>query len=51
MEFLAGIVFTLFVGFIGHKINQSIKKKKAREAYVPVKTQRPIKDFPDPRKP
>ena len=35
MEFLAGIIFTLFIGFIGYKIDQANKRKKTREAYIP----------------
>jgi len=32
MEFLAGIIFTLFVEFIGYKIYQSRQRRKDRRA-------------------
>ncbi len=42
MEFLAGIIFTLFIGFIGYKFDLAIKRKKARAAYIPPNGSRPV---------
>ena len=41
MEFVAGIIFTLLIGFIAYKIDQSVKKRKARDAYIPPSGPRP----------
>lgn len=50
MEFIAGIIFTLVVGFIGNKAYQSYKRKQQRKAYIPPSGPRPDlpRDYPDP---
>lgn len=44
MEFLAGIIFTLVVGFIARKVWQVNERRKVRAAYIPP---RPVKDYDD----
>ena len=52
MEFIAGIIFTLFVEFIGYKIYQSRQRRKERERMpAGYKPQATPKDFPDRQEP
>jgi hypothetical protein len=51
MEFLAGVVATLFLEFIGYKIVMFEKRRRIRKTYVPPSgsppSGRPIKDYPE----
>lgn len=49
MEFVSGILFTLFFGFIGNTIYKSHKKQLERSAYIPPAGlgSRPGKEFLD----
>ena len=53
MEFLGGILFTLIALFFGYKIDQALKKRKARAEYVRPSgaTRRTPTDYPDRNQP
>ncbi len=53
MEFLAGVLVTLFVEFIGYEVYKSRERKKARTAYIPPAPKpRPVpRDYSDRNEP
>jgi len=45
MEFIAGILFTLFAEWIGWNIYKAREQRKACEAYIPPRRVDPAKDY------